>query len=124
MTNWVDTNCQYYGTYWGRENLPTTRTIRTSGLFSRLSRPPAGPRRWRATRLRIVHGRVFTSGLSANCEYTVSAPPGEGDSPEAAQCDPWRRCPCAGKLVRPNSLTSHADSLSNCQPRNSCFLVS
>ncbi len=21
ITNWIDTNCQYYGSYWGRRNL-------------------------------------------------------------------------------------------------------
>jgi len=45
VTNWVDTNCQYYGTYWGRKNLryrdrPDFRPAPTFETASSKTPPP------------------------------------------------------------------------------------
>jgi hypothetical protein len=45
VTNWIDTNCQYYGTYWGRKNLqyrgrPDFRPVPTFELATRMTAPP------------------------------------------------------------------------------------
>jgi hypothetical protein len=44
VSNWVDTNCQYYGTYWGRKNLryrgqPDFRPVPSFELATRMTAP-------------------------------------------------------------------------------------
>ncbi|MCY2988268.1 MAG: hypothetical protein NTY19_10460 [Planctomycetota bacterium] len=44
VTNWIDTNCQYYGTYWGRKNLqyrdhPHFRPVPTFEMAAGMSSP-------------------------------------------------------------------------------------
>jgi hypothetical protein len=47
VTNWVDTNAQFYGTYWGRKNLahkdhPDFRPHPTFEMATRMTLPLAG----------------------------------------------------------------------------------
>jgi hypothetical protein len=44
VTNWVDTNCQFYGSYWGRKNLqhkdhPNFRPVPTYEMASSMTSP-------------------------------------------------------------------------------------
>jgi hypothetical protein len=44
ITNWIDTNCQYYGTYWGHRNLrykglPDFRPIPTFETATSMTSP-------------------------------------------------------------------------------------
>jgi len=44
ITNWIDTNCQYYGTYWGRKNLqykdhPQFRPVATFKMATSMASP-------------------------------------------------------------------------------------